>query len=254
MNIKEFLLPDNLRPPALKDNWVRYLCMLVLVTGYYILAVYYSLWFSFDMMKETVSCFGIEIGKAGFFVSGLSFTEFANLAYLLCSAILGMVIIIIVLLIYGLKNFVNSLKGLKLTTALIYITSVVSVFLLASFIMQKTGLYSDGAGFSMNIYGKSAGAKTASFLAASLIIPLVEEFSFRFTFYQILRTKINFVFSALISSSIFGAMHYGYGSIVKVFLGLLAGTFFCWLYEKSKNILVPSSVHVLNNIANTLFM
>lgn len=74
--------------------------------------------------------------------------------------------------------------------------------------------------------------------------PLVEEIVFRGAIFGGLRRKKSFVFSAVVSSLIFGVLH-GFG--LYTLIGFAAGLLLCAAYEAAKNMLVPMLIHIANN-------
>ena len=82
-----------------------------------------------------------------------------------------------------------------------------------------------------------------------IIAPILEEIIFRRIVFKRLNMKFSFIFSAIISSLIFGIGH--------EFLGILGAIVFgvacCLLYIKYNNLLVPIAVHVVNNLLSGIF-
>ncbi len=75
---------------------------------------------------------------------------------------------------------------------------------------------------------------------------IVEELFFRYIIYGMLRTKLNIFFSILITSLIFAFLHFseGYYSIIP----LAGGILFAILYEITKNLLAPITLHAAGNL------
>ncbi len=79
---------------------------------------------------------------------------------------------------------------------------------------------------------------------ALIMAPIVEELFFRRTLQRLLRTKLSFLPSAIIISVIFSLLHLSSFAFLPIFILSLI---LCYLYEKSKNILIPILLHALNN-------
>ena len=81
-------------------------------------------------------------------------------------------------------------------------------------------------------------------LLATLIVPFYEEIFFRGVVHNGLANRIGVWGAILISSIIFGLIHFFPIQIITAFLlGLVLG----WLYEKSDNLWIPIICHVVNN-------
>jgi membrane protease YdiL (CAAX protease family) len=76
----------------------------------------------------------------------------------------------------------------------------------------------------------------------------MEELIFRGVLFNRLKIRVGILPAMLISSFIFGIGH-SYGSITSAFL---FGICMCILYMKTDNILVPMSVHFINNVVATV--
>ena len=81
-------------------------------------------------------------------------------------------------------------------------------------------------------------------LSVIIISPLFEELVFRGVFLNRLKENFSILFSILISSLIFAALH-SFGNITSAFIFAISMAI---LYIKSNNITVPVLAHVLNNI------
>ena len=79
--------------------------------------------------------------------------------------------------------------------------------------------------------------------------PVMEELMFRGILFNRLKIRIGIIPAMLISSFIFGIGH-DFGGITSAFL---FGMCMCILYLKTDNILIPISVHFINNLVATLF-
>lgn len=94
----------------------------------------------------------------------------------------------------------------------------------------------------------SAGAFLLSAIGAIIFAPLLEELVFRGILFNRLKIRIGIIPAMIISSFIFGIGH-DFGGITSAFL---FGMCMCILYLKTDNILVPMSVHFINNVVATL--
>lgn len=97
--------------------------------------------------------------------------------------------------------------------------------------------------------------QASTFVGAIVIAPILEEIVFRGGLFSSLRARFPFFISLIISSVLFGSIHIidslKNGSILDVsyllvysVIGLVLG----YSYEKSGSLIVPISVHMLNNI------
>ena len=85
-------------------------------------------------------------------------------------------------------------------------------------------------------------------ITSVVFAPIIEELVFRGVLFNRLKIRIGIVPAMLISSILF-ALGHDFGGIVSAFL---FGICMCILYLKTDNILIPMSVHLINNIAATL--
>lgn len=103
-------------------------------------------------------------------------------------------------------------------------------------------------GFDIDSVDISAGAFLLSAIASIIFAPILEELVFRGVLFNRLKIRIDIVPAMLISSFLFGIGH-DFGGITSAFL---FGICMCILYLKTDNILVPMSVHFINNVVATL--
>ena len=85
-------------------------------------------------------------------------------------------------------------------------------------------------------------------IGAIIFAPIVEELVFRGVLFNRLKIRTGIIPAMIISSVIFGLGH-EFGGITSA---ILFGICMCILYTKTDNILIPMSVHFLNNLAATL--
>lgn len=84
-----------------------------------------------------------------------------------------------------------------------------------------------------------------SFLSIVVAAPLLEEFIFRGVMLDGLLKRYSPTRSILISSFLFGLVHLNPWQFVSAFIiGLLAG----WVYYKTRNLLLPILIHMVNNL------
>ncbi|WP_250675790.1 CPBP family intramembrane glutamic endopeptidase (plasmid) [Paraclostridium ghonii] len=78
-----------------------------------------------------------------------------------------------------------------------------------------------------------------------ILAPILEEIVFRRVLFKRLNMKFSFISSSIISSLIFGFGHESLSILGAVVFGVAC----CVLYKKYNNLLVPISVHVINNLS-----
>lgn len=88
-------------------------------------------------------------------------------------------------------------------------------------------------------------SSTAWIIVSTVIIaPLLEELIFRWLIYGLLRKRLNFWVSALISSALFGFYHL---NLVQGIYAFMVGMLFCYLNEKFQNITSTMVCHMAAN-------
>lgn len=85
-------------------------------------------------------------------------------------------------------------------------------------------------------------------IGAIIFAPILEELVFRGVLFNRLKIRAGIIPAMLISSFIFGIGH-DFGGMTSAFL---FGICMCILYMKTDNILVPMSVHFINNVVATV--
>ena len=93
-----------------------------------------------------------------------------------------------------------------------------------------------------------AGVVILDAIGAIILAPIMEELIFRGVMFNRLKIRIGILPAMIISSFIFAIGH-DFGGITSAFL---FGICMCLLYLKTDNILIPMSVHFLNNVVATL--
>lgn len=85
-------------------------------------------------------------------------------------------------------------------------------------------------------------------IGAIIFAPIMEELIFRGVMFNRLKIRIGIIPAMIISSAIF-ALGHEFGGITSAFL---FGICMCLLYLKTDNILIPMSVHFINNVVATV--
>jgi uncharacterized protein len=97
-------------------------------------------------------------------------------------------------------------------------------------------------------YGDGALASITAGILIVAVAPVAEEIFFRGFLFGGLRTRLTFVWAALVSAVIFGAFHYtGAGSLTVLPQLMALGLTQAWLYERSGSIYPTIAVHMFNN-------
>lgn len=95
----------------------------------------------------------------------------------------------------------------------------------------------------------SAGNAVISFISVAILAPIVEEVFFRGLIYTRLKSGMNKIAAAVISSLLFGVMH---GEIIWMLIGFISGLALVWIFEKTKSLLGCIAVHIANNTLSQL--
>lgn len=82
-------------------------------------------------------------------------------------------------------------------------------------------------------------------ISALIISPIAEEIFFRGIIFKYLRKDFSFIFATIISILCFTFMH---GTIIHIVPAVLFGTFFCEIYEYTKDIKYNIFFHILYNV------
>ena len=82
-----------------------------------------------------------------------------------------------------------------------------------------------------------------------ILTPIWEEVFFRGIVFRRLSLRFKTTTAAVVSSVIFGLMHFGGSSMFHAFL---VGVLFCYIYARTQNIWVPIILHGLGNFLSTL--
>lgn len=152
------------------------------------------------------------------------------------------------------KNFENLfVEKTRNEILYVFLLNILFAFLFTCFVSGLDlliGFYDPGwvSGFDIDSVDISAGAFILSAIASIIFAPLLEELVFRGIIFNRLKIRIGIVPAMLISSFLFAIGH-DFGGITSAFL---FGLCMCILYLKTDNILVPMSVHFINNVVATI--
>ena len=83
-----------------------------------------------------------------------------------------------------------------------------------------------------------------SFISSGIVGPIYEEILFRYVFFNRLKNRFSIRKSIVISSSIFGIIHF---QVIRSLYAFIFGIFLSLVYEKKKNIIVPIIMHIAAN-------
>lgn len=124
-------------------------------------------------------------------------------------------------------------------------------FLFVNLILSISVLFFFPGDFSQTSYISFFNFLITQIVFFSFTGPIIEELTFRISFYGLLRQKFPAKMAIFLSSAIFAAFHFRYGlpfcGIVFVF-----GVFWAYAYEKSKDPFVPFLLHSSNNVINSI--
>ena len=94
--------------------------------------------------------------------------------------------------------------------------------------------------------------KYIAILSVVIFSPINEEILYRMFLFKSIRTitydkKLSFIFSAIISSTIFAVFHFGISQIIYAFF---ASLLFCFILEKYNNIVLTIIMHIIMNLSS----
>ena len=115
---------------------------------------------------------------------------------------------------------------------MMFLVSCCYIFLFGEVITEEVGSY----------YSNSVELILA-IIAIVILIPIVEELIFRRIFFVRLAKKIGAIGSMIVTSIFFGILHEGLGIPGAIIFGIAC----CIIYMKYQNILIPISIHIINN-------
>ena len=201
---------------------------------------------------------GIIISLILMIVSMAAFPEIYDNDDLFFIVLLSLVLLFFVWELRGTTGLSRNFKNLfaeKTRNEILYVfvLNILVAFLftiLISALDLLMGFYDPGwvTGFDIDSVDISAGAFLLSAIASIIFAPLLEELVFRGILFNRLKIRIGFIPAMIVSSFLFGIGH-DFGGITSAFL---FGICMCILYMKTDNILVPMSVHFINNVVATV--
>lgn len=83
-------------------------------------------------------------------------------------------------------------------------------------------------------------------LAVAVLAPIAEEVFFRAFAYNIFRARLGVIWGIIISSVIFAGIHFDPARLPTYFI---IAAILAYSYERTKNLIVPIVIHVVNNLA-----
>ena len=150
----------------------------------------------------------------------------------------------------GLGNNFNKIFVKKTRNEILYVflINILFAFLFTCIVTGLDlliGFYDPSwiTGLDIDSVDVSAGAFLLNAIASIIIAPIIEELIFRGVLFNRLKVRVGIIPAMLISSFMFGIGH-EFGGMTSAFL---FGLCMCILYLKTDNILVPMSVHFINN-------
>jgi membrane protease YdiL (CAAX protease family) len=234
-----FLLPDRLQPPGWERFGGRWAALLILTGLWLVTVLNHELWFRPDPAGGGVSLLGISVA-----VGSQAATQalFRAAISTLCVMFLGAG-----LAIHGWKSFLSQLGSSDWLAVLYHVILVMLVLIASALLLERLGIYSgDPKTSSMTRVPKLY--IIVRLLAVGLLMPAAEEFGLRYVCFGALRTRTKFIWAALLSSTLFGLLHFGYPDPVKMLLGVTYGLGLCWTYERTRSFATPLAIHVINNL------
>lgn len=159
--------------------------------------------------------------------------------------IIGIIMFIIFFFIYKDK-IINDFK--KLTKKDLIFTIIMSLILIGGNCLLCLFIKSDNSNQD-TINSLLFQYKILGSLVAGLLLPVVEEFVFRYSFDTICQNKWVFL---IVSSLVFGFVHViGVSAVIYIYIGIILA----FIYLKTnKNILASSLAHSINNILSIIML
>ncbi len=156
---------------------------------------------------------------------------------------------------YGLDRNIENLFDKKISKEIIYVFAINLLFaFLFTFIISSLDILMGLADptwisiWEVDTVDIDSSVIILDAIGAIIFAPLIEELVFRGILFNRLKIRTGILPAMLISSFIFAIGH-DFGGITSAFL---FGICMCILYLKTDNILVPMSVHFLNNVFATV--
>lgn len=233
------LFKGTLTVPEWKQFRWRYLILLFLGIAAFAIPHLHFHWLKWDIDSGTVTTFGII--RHQFNDSGADFELFVNKVYRGTLAGIMCTYIASALFIYGFKRIWLSATRSSIKRIAGYVFSISALLIVGSYMLKWLGAYPGDP---------EVGSKSfAIYFLTVVLIPVMEELFARLTLYQMIRSKTHFLIAAILSSIVFGLMHFSYPEPIKMALTAISGFLLCWSYEKTGSILTPIGIHVLNNLS-----
>ena len=155
----------------------------------------------------------------------------------------------------GLSQNFKQILEVKTRNEILYVFAINLLFAflftcIVSGIDLLIGFYNPNwvTGFDIDNVDIAGGVLFLDIIASVIFAPVLEELVFRGVLFNRLKIRIGIIPAMLLSSFLFAIGH-NFGGITSAFL---FGICMCILYMKTDNILVPMSVHFLNNVVATL--
>lgn len=128
---------------------------------------------------------------------------------------------------------------------LMYIPILLISICITSFIM--IGQPANQASIEKSFYE----APILNSIVSIIIVPIIEEIIFRFLPYKFIKNKAVYI---IVSAVIFAAMHviHDPNPFYYIWFYMMKPMYYGYRYHKTKNLLVPISMHSLNNLVATL--
>ncbi|MBU0532620.1 CPBP family intramembrane metalloprotease [Candidatus Micrarchaeota archaeon] len=137
-------------------------------------------------------------------------------------------------------TFIFSVLGLLSIFAILFIIGIMSIVL--------------GFNDQQKITEKVADLPVSILLFAVIAAPVSEEFFFRAFLVKKISSIINPWAGILISSILFGLVHFSYGSIMEIVGAFTIGTILAVIFHKSKSITPCLAIHIFYNLLAIIVM
>lgn len=233
------MFKGTLTVPEWKQFRWRYLILLFLGIAAFAIPHLHVHWLKWNVDSGTVIVFGII--RHQFNGPEADFELFVNKVYRGTLAVIMCTYIVSALTIYGFRRIWQSAARSSIKRIAGYIFSISALLITGSYMLKWLGVYPGDP---------EVGCKTfATYFLTGVLIPVMEELFARLTLYQMIRSKTHFLIAAILSSIVFGLLHFSYPEPVKIALTAIVGFLLCWSYEKTGSILTPIGIHVLNNLS-----
>lgn len=162
------------------------------------------------------------------------------------STLIFNIILISIYVIYNKKKG-NEIKFTKIDNKNIILMSGIFLILILLSNNISTFIYTSISDKAFDSYANTLTNSNIILviISALIISPIAEEIFFRGIIFKYLRKDFSFIFTTIISVSCFALIH---GTIIHIVPAVIIGTFFCELYEYTKDIKYNIFFHMLYNI------